>query len=195
MVLAITGGIGSGKSTVSKLFEKRGCLLYISDVEAKRLMVEDPYLRSQIADLLGSESYLNNGELNRKHISNLVFRDKSLLQALNNIVHPAVHKDFLEYKTRYQENVVIYESALILSSLKRDYYDKLIGVVAPIEVRINRVQLRDGLTRKEVETRMQNQVQDSLIRQSADFLIENIEFEKLSEQVDRILEILKIKNS
>ena len=191
MVLAITGGIGSGKSTVSKLFEQRGCLLYISDVEAKRLMVEDPEVRNKIVDLLGSASYLKNGDLHKEHISNLVFRDKSLLQALNNIVHPAVHRDFLEFKTIHQEDVVIYESALILSSSKRDYYDKLIGVVAPIEVRINRVQLRDGVSRKEVEARMQHQVEDSLIRQSADFLIENIELEELPVHVDRILEILK----
>ena len=191
MVLAITGGIGSGKSTVSKLFEQRGCLLYISDVEAKRLMVEDPEVRNKIVDLLGSASYLKNGGLHKGHIANLVFRDKSLLQALNNIVHPAVHKDFLEFKKIHQEDVVIYECALILPSSKRAYYDKLIGVVAPIELRINRVQLRDGVTRKEVEARMLHQVKDSLIRQSADFLIENIELEKLPVQVDRILEILK----
>lgn len=171
--VGLTGGIGSGKSFVAGLFELYNIPVYYADKEAKRLMYRDKALKDSIKRLLGSDSYHNNGRLNRAYISRKIFNDKSLLKKMNALVHPAVKADFSNWALKQRAPYVLEESAIIYENKLNPHFDKVILVTADKEVRIERVMQRDGLTAEQVESRMKNQFSDKKKVSLADFVIEN----------------------
>jgi dephospho-CoA kinase len=172
MRVILTGGIGTGKSTVLAMFSKQGAKTYVADLEAKRLMTEDKDLKFAISELFGSLSYLEDGSLNRSLIADIVFRDKSKLTALNALVHPAVERDFKAYSLRNRDEIVIYESALV-TDCKDGFFDVLICVTAPLEERLKRVGQRDGMKSEDILLRIKNQISEQDYRVNADFVVEN----------------------
>lgn len=182
MIVGLTGGIGSGKSTVGKLLEDLGVPVYNSDAAAKRLMNNSKVLRRKIVRLLGEESFVDD-TLNRPYIANKVFNDKALLDGLNGIVHPAVRKHFLKWAKKKDHPYVVQETALLFENGMQDFYDKTILVTAPKEVRIKRIIARDGSTRQQVLERMGNQLDDTIKLPMADYVLENIELGETEKKV------------
>ena len=177
MVVGLTGGIGSGKSTVAKMLEELGVPVYNSDIEAKNLMVTSKVLKRKIVALLGEQSYSKN-ELNREYIASLVFNDRALLQKLNEIVHPAVRKHFIKWSKKQDHPYVVQETALLFENGSNYLYDKTILVIAPKDIRVARIVARDGSTKQQVLQRMQNQLGDEQKLALADFVIENIDLDR-----------------
>lgn len=171
--VGITGGIGSGKTTVCKIFEQLGISVYYSDLRAKDIMSENQSVKQQILELFGELTYTEN-KLNTKYISKIVFNDKIMLNRLNAIVHPAVYADAIDWFKQHQnENYVLYESALLLANGKNNLVDKFILVIADEEVRISRVMKRDQSDRKSVLERMNNQHSQKSQMAYADFIVNN----------------------
>lgn len=185
MLVGLTGGIGSGKSTVAQMFRDLGVPVYDSDKEAKSLMVNSPKLKSAIIDLLGDNAYTGK-TLNRTYISELVFKDAGLLQKLNKIVHPAVRQHFLKWANEQSAPYVIQETALIFENGVQDNYSATILVTAPLEMRLKRVMERDGVSKQVVLDRMTNQMDDNQKIDLAQFCIENIDLEATKEKVRRL---------
>ncbi len=182
MLVGLTGGIGSGKSTVAQFFRDLGVPVYDSDKEAKSLMVNSPELKSAIIDLLGDNAYTRK-TLNRSYIAELVFKDAGLLQKLNKIVHPAVRQHFLKWANEQSAPYVIQETALIFENGVQDNYSATILVTAPLEMRLKRVMERDGVGKQVVLDRMKNQMDDNQKIDLAQFCIENIDLEATKEKV------------
>ncbi|MBL0359205.1 MAG: dephospho-CoA kinase [Chitinophagaceae bacterium] len=187
--VGITGGIGSGKSTVARIFEVMGIPVYYADDASKKLMNEDESLKQTIQQHFGSDTY-SNGILNRKHLSSLVFNNAEKLALLNSIVHPATIKDAEEWMMKQTSPYAIKEAALIFESGAQEHLDKVIGVYAPTAVRINRVMQRDHINRDEVISRMNNQVPDEIKMRLCDYVIANDEQELLTPQVLKLHEQL-----
>ena len=185
MIVGLTGGIGSGKTTVASLFRKLGVPVYIADDEAKRLMTTSSEMRSEITQLLGSEAY-TNGALNRKYIANKVFKDKALLKQLNSIVHPRVANDFMHWYKQQDSPYVIKEAAILFENGGYKECDFMILVTAPIPIRIERLQQRDQSTEEEIEDRMKAQWSDAKKMALSDFSVENVFIEDTKEKVERI---------
>jgi dephospho-CoA kinase len=172
--LGITGGIGSGKTTVCKIFETLGIPIYYADDRAKFLMSHDPNLIMGIIELFGQEAYLEPQVLNRAHIAQVAFNDKDKLTQLNALVHPAVARDGLEWQAaQYDVPYTLKEAALLYESGSYRSLDKIIVVTAPLELRIERVMARDGAKREEVEARIAKQMPESEKVNMADFVIYN----------------------
>lgn len=172
--VGVTGGIGSGKTTVCKIFEQLGIPVYYADERAKALMVEDKNLISDVKKLFGDEAYLPDGSLNRSLISSIVFQDKSKLEQLNSIVHPAVQKDGERWHERQRNTpYTIKESALIFEIGSQIFFEKTIVVFAPKAIRLERTMLRDNQSKAQVEARMSKQLDDEKKVQLSDFVIVN----------------------
>lgn len=172
--VGITGGIGSGKTTVCRIFEELGIPVYYADERAKALMVENSSVIAQLKKLFGEEAYLPDGSLHRKLIANLVFQDGQKLEQLNAIVHPAVIQDGEKWHHLHRNlPYTLKESALLFEIKSEKFYDKTIVVYAPKETRIQRVMERDGLSKDAVEARMAKQMDDEKKRQLADYVIIN----------------------
>lgn len=186
MIIGLTGGIGSGKTTVAKLFYKLGVPIYVSDIEAKKIMITSDKVVVAIKKLLGNDAYNDDGELNRNHISDKVFKNKSLLNELNSIVHPAVAEDFLNWYAVQKTDYVIKESAILFESGSFENCDLIITVTAPLEERINRVVSRDNITRKQVLHRVMNQLSDEDKIDRSDFIIINKTLDRTESQVEKI---------
>ena len=192
MRVGLTGGIGSGKTTVAAFFRQLGVPVYNSDQRARELMEGDDDLRSAISNLLGPEAYGDSG-LNRGYIASRVFRDKDLLEQLNGLVHPAVQKDFLNWAGQQKAPYVLQEAAILFENGAYRGFDKMILVTAPRELRIRRVMDRDSVQRESVVARMDNQWETSRKIPLADYVIENTDLEKTRLQVGRIhLELLQL---
>ncbi|MCK0159809.1 dephospho-CoA kinase [Allomuricauda sp. F6463D] len=185
MIVGITGGIGSGKSTVAKMFTKLGVPVYDSDAEAKNLMTTSPEVKSAITDLLGNEAYSGDA-LNRTYIADRVFKDSALLEKLNGIVHPAVGKHFLDWAQKQESAYVIQETALIFENDAQDKYDCTILVTAPVETRIQRVMDRDKIAAQAVVDRMKNQLDDGQKRKLAHYTIENLDLDETKKKVNEL---------
>lgn len=171
--VGITGGIGSGKTTVCRIFEMLNIPVYYADDRAKWLMQNDPSLKENIITLLGKDAYLSEGVLNRAYIGKKVFSDKKLLEKLNKLVHPAV---FLNGQNWFAEQTTPYaikEAALFYETGSYQQMDKMIVVTADREERIRRVMLRDGLEREAVEARMDKQLPEKEKIEKADYVIYN----------------------
>ncbi len=182
-VIGLTGGIGSGKTTVAEIFKVLGIPIYNSDQRAKYLMNHSPELIAKIKANFGEESYKNN-TLNREYIASVIFHDKTKLQTINNIVHPAVAKDFEQWANKQTTApYIIKESAILIESGGHQHVDKIIVVTAPTNLRIKRVQQRDNATKKEVEARLNNQMSDKERKTYADYLINNDSKQSLIKQV------------
>ena len=180
--IGLTGGIGSGKSTVAKLFEVLGAPVYYADDAAKRLMNEDEILKQQVQKEFGKEAY-TNGSLNRKYISDIVFANPEKLDLLNSIVHPATLKDAEEWMNKQTTPYAIKEAALIFESGAQEQLDYVIGVSAPTPLRIQRTIQRDNITREEVIARMNKQIDETIKMRLCDFVITNDEQQLVIAQV------------
>ena len=171
--VGITGGIGSGKSTITSLFHDLGVPIYNSDERAKWLLSNDVDLMDQIKILFGQESYSNN-KLNRAHIANIVFQDNDMLKQLNAIVHPLVKIDFENWLLlQKKEPLVIKEAAILIESGAYKELDVLIVVLADKKTRIERVVNRDNVSKEDVEKRMETQISDSERLKFANFSVDN----------------------
>ncbi len=188
--LGITGGIGSGKSVVSEILKIKGIPVYNADTEAKRLMVEDEELRHQLMQLLGDDIYFENGTLDKMKVASKIFSNPTLLQKVNQTVHPAVGKDFLRWEknqAQQSKNIVAMESAILFESNLNMQFDKTLLVYAPLEVRVKRVMLRDAATLEQVQARIKNQSDEESKRSKADFVIENDNQQALLPQINQVL--------
>lgn len=171
-ILGLTGGIGSGKSTIGKWFLEKGIPVYDSDKEAKLLMNENPSLKSQLIDLFGPETYLNN-EYNRKFVAEQVFENKEKLAALNAIVHPAVFHHFHEWVSQQNSEFVVKEAAILFESGSYKDCDFILTVAADESIRIQRVMDRDQVTQEQVQARIANQWTDEQRIEKSDFVLYN----------------------
>ena len=180
--VGITGGIGSGKTTVCKIFEVLGIPVYYADDRAKELMQTDLKLIGSIKDIFGDEAY-QEGKLNRSFIASKVFDNKPLLAKLNAVVHPAVAEDVMQWMMQYTDKpYVLEEAALLFESGSYKFFDKLITVIAPIEDRINRLKARDNATYEQITARMKNQMRDEDKVKLSDYVIYNDAQHKLIQQ-------------
>ena len=184
-LVGLTGGIGSGKTTVSAMFENLGVPVYNSDARAKKRMNTSDNLRDEIIELLGEEAY-KEGELQRTYVAKKVFASPELLKELNALVHPAVKKDFAEWAIQQDFSYVIQEAAILIENGSHNAFDKMILVTAPLEDRITRLLQRDSSSREDILERVQHQWEDSKKEQFADYVIENIELPETAKQVARI---------
>ncbi|MEX0273809.1 MAG: dephospho-CoA kinase [Flavobacteriaceae bacterium] len=185
MIVGLTGGIGSGKTTVAKLFVELGVPVYDSDAEAKRLMNSSETLKRGIKGLLGEKSY-GDGTLNRRFVAQQVFKDPTLLQGLNEMVHPAVRKDFKKWAATQKAPYVIQEAAIIFENGHADFYDTIILVTAPMETRIRRILSRDQTDRDAILARMAHQWPDAQKIPLADMVIENIDLRETRSRVAQL---------
>ncbi|MGY0392112.1 dephospho-CoA kinase [Bizionia sp. KMM 8389] len=184
-IVGLTGGIGSGKTTVAKLFAELGVPTYIADVEAKKLMNASSEIRLKIQWLFGSEAY-KDGELNRTYLANAIFNDKSLLQKMNAIVHPKVAEHFKLWANMQESAYVLKESAILFEHGGEKDCHYTILVTAPEKARIQRVTKRDNKTAAEVQAIINNQLPESEKLKKATFVIDNI---VLAETQKNVLEV------
>lgn len=184
-VVGLTGGIGSGKTTVIKMFAALGVPVYIADIEAKKLTNSSPVIREKLIKLLGKEAYQND-KLNRKFVAEKIFNDKNLLEGVNAIIHPEVGLNFEKWREQQTSDYVIKEAAILFENGSYKNCDVVILVTAPEEVRIARVMKRDGVTKSQVKERIKNQWPDSKKKELADIIIENIDLEDTQNLVNQI---------
>lgn len=170
--IGITGGIGSGKTTVARIFEVLGIPVYYADDAAKRIMNEDPVLKAEIVKNFGEQSYID-GKLNREYLASIVFNDKKKLSVLNGLVHPATIRNSVQWMKCQTTPYAIREAALIFESGVQGQLDFVIGVSAPLEMRIDRAMQRDNLTRQQVLDRMDRQINETIKMRLCDFVIVN----------------------
>lgn len=175
ILVGITGGIGSGKTTVSKVFKSLGVPVYYADDRAKQLMVQDDVLVSDIKALFGEESYDRQGQLNRTYLAERVFSDAAELEKLNALVHPAVGRDFASWvKAHHAHPYLLKEAALIFEAGSYKQLDQVIVVTAPKEERVKRVLLRDfHRSREQVLAIIEKQLSEAERKRRADYIIDN----------------------
>lgn len=189
--IGITGGIGSGKSTVCRMLEEYGVEVYDSDANAKRLMNDDAELKARLTNEFGERTFGSNG-LDRAYLASIVFSDPNRLRRLDEIVHPAVRNDFRQWCSRRTEcDYVVLESAILFDAGFETETDKTLAVVAPERLRIERVCRRDGMTAEEVRKRIARQMSDDELRQRADYTIANISLEYLRSDVEQLDKIFR----
>lgn len=190
--IGLTGGIGSGKSFVASVLEIMGFPVYDSDRHAKYLMQNDRSLREKLVIEFGSLMYTDDS-LNRQYISSLVFSKPDRLNKLNQLVHPAVKTDFLIWADRKRSPLVFLESAILFESKFFLLMDKIVVVTAPLELRIDRIIQRDGMTKEDVMQRLKNQWSDEKKISMADYVIENDDKHSIIEQVTKIIDELSLE--
>lgn len=170
--IGITGGIGSGKTTVCQLFSLRGVPVYYADQQAKKLMESYQPLRESIIKLFGKESYIGT-EPNRSFLADKVFSDVDALLRLNGLVHPCVSADYQQWLQKQTSSLCLYEAAIIFENHRQKDFDAVVLVVAPKDERIRRVKERDGSSEKKILSRMNHQWPEQKTRPLADYIIEN----------------------
>ena len=180
--VGLTGGIGSGKTTVAKIFELLGIPVYYADDAAKKIMNEDNELKAAIQKQFGAEAY-KNGELNRAYLSTKVFNDAFQLEILNSLVHPATIRDAARWMEGQKSLYTIKEAALIFESGSAEYLDYVIGVYAPAQLRIERTMERNHVGLDDVTQRMNKQLDEDMKMKLCDFVIYNDEKHLLIPQV------------
>ena len=193
MVVGLTGGIGSGKSTIAKAFAALGIAVFNSDEQAKALIANNAQVKKRIIAAFGEEAY-QNGEYNRAYIAQIVFNNSEKLAILNGIVHPALAKYFNQWAKKQTSPYVLKEAAILFESGSYKDCDYIITVTAPEEVRIARVMARDHCTEAQVRARMAQQWSDAQRIALSDAVIENIDLESAKEQVKRINDELRVTN-
>ena len=195
MLIGLTGGIGSGKTTVGQMFMELGVPVYNSDEHAKQLMETSEDVVEAIKNLFGAKAYKRK-RLNKKYISAKVFHDKELLNELNAIVHPAVRKHFKNWVGEQNSSYVIQEAAILFENGAYTNYDKMILVKAPKHSRIKRIQERDDSSEEEISARMKNQWEDDEKSILSDYVITNTNLKKTRTEVEKIhAELAKLSAS
>lgn len=194
-LIGITGGIGSGKSIVCKVFATMGIPIYEADSSAKSLMNNDLLLKKSIKNLLGEQAYTPKGEYNRVWVASQVFNNPNLLKQLNAIVHPRVRQDAEQWIQQHSNAAfLLYEAAIMKAAGEGNNFDKVIVVNAPIDLRIKRVQMRDSRSDQEIEDIIARQIPDEERLRIADFVIDNDEKIPLLQQIlDLEVIIMRIK--
>ena len=191
--LGVTGGIGSGKSYIARLLEERGIPVYDTDSRAKALYDTDGELREAMIALCGAGIYAPSGLLDRKALASLIFADRSLLEQVNALVHPAVRRDFVAWREGLSaegKRLCALESALLLDAGLDAYTDGVLAVLADDRLRLQRAMMRDGVGEEAVRARMQHQMSQVELAQRADFLIYNDEAHPLIPQLDSLFDKL-----
>jgi dephospho-CoA kinase len=189
-IIGLTGGIGSGKSTVAHYIASKGIPVYIADAAAKEIM-EQPDVITQIKQIFHQNVITSDGKLDRKVIGQLVFTSPELLKKLNAIVHPLVKTHFIDWLQQHKTaSFVIKEVAILFESGGNKECDKVILVTAPEAIRIQRTMLRDNISQEAILNRIQNQLSDAEKIQKSDFVISNIDVKETYSQTDEILKIL-----
>jgi dephospho-coA kinase len=184
--VGLTGGIGSGKTTIANLFALHFSIpIYIADTKAKKLVANNKQLQQEIVTLLGEEAFVE-GRYNTSFVAQEVFSNKEKLDKLNAIIHPYVQQDFLQWKQSQQAPYVIKEAAILFESGSYRDCDFIIMVTAPLEERIERVMLRDKIDRETVEKRIKNQWNDEKKIELSTFVIENREIDKNLDKIEII---------
>ncbi|TYB79672.1 dephospho-CoA kinase [Bizionia myxarmorum] len=181
-IVGLTGGIGSGKTTVAKLFAELGIPTYIADEEAKTLMNTSSTIKREISALFGDQAY-TDGSLNRPFIANAIFNDTGLLKQMNSIVHPRVGRHFKEWVQQQNALYVIKENAILFEHGEEKNCDFTILVTAPENIRISRVVKRDNKTEAQVKAIINNQLPEGVKRLKATYIIENTALDKTRTQV------------
>jgi dephospho-CoA kinase len=181
-VVGLTGGIGSGKTTVAKQFEALGIPVYIADDEAKKLMNNSKIIRKKLIALFGEDAYLNNN-LNRPYLADKIFNNASNLEKMNAIVHPKVASHFKKWINKQKAPYVLKESAILFENGTYKFCDYIITVTAPIELRIDRLLNRDNTTLKKIQAIIDNQWDDKAKIEKSQFVIVNKDIEETKQQV------------
>ncbi len=189
MIVGLTGGIGSGKSTVAEIFRHIGIAVYEADTVSKSIIDTDIVLQRQLVELLGKE-VINEGKINRKYMAGKIFNDKVLLEKANAMIHPAVRRNFDKWVKEQQTPYVIKEAAILFETGSYRQCDRVIVITAPQEMRIDRVMRRSNISREDVLARMQNQWPEEQKLKKADYIIKNDLKESLIKQVIAIHEDL-----
>lgn len=184
-LVGLTGGIGSGKTTVANFFKELGIPVYIADAEAKALMNRSKVIKRKLIALFGENAY-QDGKLNREYLSQKIFNDKDLLQKMNAIVHPKVASHFKRWVKKQDAPYVISEAAILFENGSYNKYDYIITVTAPEQVRLKRVMSRDNSSEKKVKSVMDNQWKDAEKIKLSDFVIQNVNLEEAKAQVQQI---------
>lgn len=188
--IAVTGNMGCGKTTICQMMENEGIPVYYSDSRAKQLMNQNESLMRSIKDRFGEESY-HDGLLNRKWIASIVFDDATALNDLNNLVHPVVQKDYLNWVSQQAKDIVAYESAILIEHGNLGNFDVVILVQCPENIRFERIQKRDGLTLAEVQARTRFQWPQEEKIKYADHLIENTTHEQAKQQLSSVISSIR----
>lgn len=188
-IIGLTGGIGSGKTTVAGFFAALGVPVYIADIEARKLTQNSKVIRKKLITLLGSEAYNEEG-LNRGFVANLIFNDTALLEQVNRIIHPRVARHFKRWMVKQEAPYCIKEAAILFENGSYKNCDATILVTAPIAQRVERVLKRDHSTTAAIEDRMSNQWQDEKKLILADFHIVNIDLEMTKSRVEELHHLL-----
>ena len=183
--VGLTGGIGSGKTTVAKLFQELGVPLYIADDRAKILMNTSLVIKTKLKALFGDKAYLDD-QLNRPFLASKIFENSDLLKQMNAIVHPEVGADFEVWKEQQSTPYVLKEAAIIFENNMASQYDYIITVVADLEQRIARVMKRDETTKDKIMAIVSNQLTDSEKAKQSDFVITNHDLTETKDQVVKI---------
>ncbi len=190
-IVGLTGGIGSGKTTVARQFMALGIPTYIADVEAKKLMRKSKVIKRKLIQLFGDKAYIN-GELNKSFIADIIFNDSSYLEKMNAIIHPRVARHFKKWTLKQITPYVIKEVAILFENGGNKQCDYVITVTAPIELRIERLLKRDHTTKSKLKAIMKNQWSDDDKVKLSDFVIDNTTLERTKKQVNKVhQEILK----
>ncbi|NSW95284.1 MAG: dephospho-CoA kinase [Bacteroidales bacterium] len=194
--IGVTGGFGSGKTSVCRVFSILGVPVFYADPEARAIMESDKSVIEKIKSAVKKDVYAS-GSLDRQMLADLIFKDESLLKKINSIVHPALYRHFLQWSEKQDAPYVIIEAAILIESGGRDYVDKIISVIAPLEERIARITLKNKLTREQVMERIRNQTDDDTRIKYSDYVIYNSDDDMIIPEILRIHEdILKsIKTS
>lgn len=183
--VGITGGIGSGKSTVCELLAAYGIAIYNSDARAKALMAESAALRAALCEEFGEECYVG-GELNRAYLASKVFGNEDALAKLNTIVHPAVRADFKAWADMQCCGYVVLESAILFEAAFENEVDTTLAVLAPLEERVRRAMARDGVDRAAVLRRIEHQMSDAELHSKADRCLVNLRKDYLESDVEQL---------
>lgn len=192
--VGLTGGIGSGKTTVAQVFEILGIPVYYADREAKRLMQRNKELRELIQQVFGNHIYKAN-ILDRKALAAVVFKNEKALQRLNALVHPVVRRDFTNWAERQKAPYVIEESAILFETGLADDFDYIVSVLAPMQERIARLQKRDNATIDQIQLRMTAQVDDAVRVEKSDYILKNGKDDLLLLQIIALDEAFRKNNN
>ncbi len=183
--IGLTGGIGSGKSTVAKVFAELGAPVYYADAEAKKFL-KDNDVKAMLVKYFG-ENILSDGEVDKAYLASLIFNDKSALRKVNHLIHPLVRQDFLHWAEAHsQHDYIIFEVAILFENGFELLTDKTIAVTAPLEERLQRTLKRDGAKIEDVKARMNNQWPQEKVATLADFVIDNAESSAILPQIIKI---------
>ena len=191
--VGLTGGIGSGKTTIAAVFDALGIPVYNADAAAKRLMNEDEVLKAQLLDMFGEGLYKKN-QLDRAYLANIVFGNKEKLKALNNLVHPLTIADATQWFQKQTSPYAIKEAALIFESDSWKDLDAVIGVSAPETIRIQRVMKRDNIDAQQVAARMAQQMDEAQKMSKCDYIITNDDVSLVMPQILKIDQLLRERN-